>query len=61
MLTSPSPKTPPAGSETAPATEVPAGQAEQQTRHRTAVRIAGIEGIDSFADEFDDAKTPPAT
>lgn len=39
-----------------------AAEAEvQQARHRTTIRIAGIEGIDGFADvlENDDSKQHP--
>ena len=38
-----------------------ADETEQQAHHRTAVRIAGIEGIDGFVDVAEDTGTRPGS
>ncbi|AKZ63503.1 hypothetical protein F506_13225 [Herbaspirillum hiltneri N3] len=34
---------------------------QEQVRHRTALRIAGIEGVDGFADVAEEAEAGPAS
>ncbi|WP_016833881.1 hypothetical protein [Herbaspirillum lusitanum] len=34
---------------------------QEQVRHRTALRIAGIEGVDGFADVAEKAEASPAS
>jgi hypothetical protein len=34
---------------------------QEQVRHRTALRIAGIEGVDGFADVAEKAEAGPGT
>lgn len=40
------------------APDTSANSVQEQTRHRTAVRIAGIEGIEGFSDVVDPVQPP---
>ncbi|MFL9879940.1 hypothetical protein PQR63_16185 [Herbaspirillum rhizosphaerae] len=50
------------GTQPQQASQANAAEAEvQQARHRTTIRIAGIEGVDGFADVLDTDDNKPLT